>query len=75
MISSSGQFTHTSISSLYLSRGASIMLRSLNVSVSTSKLWPVTLTQEQIKLVLSSRHEAKRLDYINVHAGDLIELD
>lgn len=39
--------TLTSISSLYLSRGASIMLRSLNVSVSTSKVWPVTLIQNR----------------------------
>lgn len=32
----------TSISSLYLRRGASMMLRSLNVSASTSKPWPVS---------------------------------
>lgn len=32
----------TSISSLYLSRGASIMLRSLKASDSTSKVWPVS---------------------------------
>lgn len=44
-------FILTSISSLYLSRGASMMLRSLNVSVSTSKVCPVTLTQNQIDSV------------------------
>lgn len=40
----------TSISSLYLSRGASIMLRSLNVSVSTSKVCPVTLVQNHTRM-------------------------
>lgn len=49
----SSPFEITSISSLYLSKGASIILRSLNVSVSTSKLCPVTLTQNQMKWVNS----------------------
>lgn len=44
---SSLRFVCTSISSLYLSSGASIMLRSLNVSVSTSKVWPVTWVQNE----------------------------
>lgn len=42
----------TSISSLYLSRCASIMLRSLNVSVSTSKVCPVTWAQNHIDLLI-----------------------